>query len=237
MNFLRCLKPTFAAFTLAEVLITLGVIGIVAAMTLPAVITKYRKQATVTSLKKFYTVMSQAIEQSALDNGSPEYWSIASVKAGETYADYADTEQFFNLYLKKYLKVLTYCGEKSGCWAEQEAQPNGIKRADGLNSLKGTVKFILNDGYAVTLLGSGSKTILVYVDLNGKKKPNRRGIDIFEFRIDPNNSAKIFFHPYKPNGQGTLDLKNIECTPSVGYRCAAKIMSDGWKISDDYPWF
>lgn len=80
---------------MAEVLITLGVIGIVAAMTLPTVITKYRKQVTVTSLKKFYTVMAQAIEQSSLDNGSPEYWSIAPVKNGEIYTDYADTEQFF----------------------------------------------------------------------------------------------------------------------------------------------
>lgn len=93
-------RRPFAAFTMAEVLITLGVIGIVAAMTLPTVITKYRKQVTVTSLKKFYTVMAQAIEQSSLDNGSPEYWSIAPVKNGEIYTDYADTEQFFNLYLK-----------------------------------------------------------------------------------------------------------------------------------------
>lgn len=221
---------------MSEVLITLGIIGIVAAMTLPAVITKYRKQTTVTSLKKFYTVMSQAIEHSALANGSPEYWSLAPVKTGETYSDYADTEQFFNLYLKKYLKVLTYCGEKSGCWAENESQPNGINPASSLNSLKGTVKFVLNDGYAVTLLGS-STYVIVYVDLNGMKKPNRRGIDIFEFRIDLYNSNRIFFHPYLPNFGGSLTLNDIVCTPTNGYRCAAKIISDGWKISDDYPWF
>ena len=229
-------RRPFAAFTMAEVLITLGVIGIVAAMTLPTVITKYRKQVTVTSLKKFYTVMAQAIEQSSLDNGSPEYWSIAPVKNGEIYTDYADTEQFFNLYLKKYLKVMVYCGEKAGCWAENESQPNGITPASSLNSLKGTVKFVLNDGYAVTLLGS-STYVIVYVDLNGMKKPNRRGIDIFEFRIDLYNSNKIFFHPYLPNIESPYKPENIICTPTNGYRCAAKIMSDGWKISDDYPWF
>lgn len=48
-------------FTLAEVLITLGIIGIVASMTLPALTAKYRKRVIETRLKKFYTVMTQAI--------------------------------------------------------------------------------------------------------------------------------------------------------------------------------
>ena len=48
-------------FTLAVVLITLGIIGIVAALTLPALISNYRKNLVVERLKKFYTVMNQAV--------------------------------------------------------------------------------------------------------------------------------------------------------------------------------
>lgn len=48
------------AFTLAEVLITLGIIGVVAAMTIPVLVQKYKEQATVTRVKKFYSVFSQA---------------------------------------------------------------------------------------------------------------------------------------------------------------------------------
>ena len=52
-------EPMKKAFTLAEVLITLGIIGIVAAMTLPTLIGKYQKKQTVTQLKKSYTEISQ----------------------------------------------------------------------------------------------------------------------------------------------------------------------------------
>ena len=49
------------AFTLAEVLITLGIIGVVAAMTMPSVITNYQKKQTAAQLKKAYSIVSQAL--------------------------------------------------------------------------------------------------------------------------------------------------------------------------------
>ena len=66
-------KRQKAAFTLAEVLITLGIIGIVAAMTMPMIVENTKKQQTVVQLKKAYSVLSQAVELSELDNGSCEY--------------------------------------------------------------------------------------------------------------------------------------------------------------------
>ena len=55
-------------FTFAEVLITLGVIGIVAALTLPSVIQNYQKKITVERLKKTYSTLAQAIQMSVKDN-------------------------------------------------------------------------------------------------------------------------------------------------------------------------
>ena len=63
-------------FTLAEVLITLGIIGIVAAMTLPALTANYRKQVLVTRMQKFYTVFNQAIKMSELANGELDTWDM-----------------------------------------------------------------------------------------------------------------------------------------------------------------
>ena len=60
------------AFTLAEVLITLGIIGVVAAMTLPNLISKYDKKVATTRLKKFYTSYLQAISLSNFENSSVE---------------------------------------------------------------------------------------------------------------------------------------------------------------------
>ena len=71
MRFKRILS-----ITMAEVLITLGIIGIVAAMTLPDLIQKYQKQETSARLKKFYTTMNQAIMMSEIDNGDMRYWDF-----------------------------------------------------------------------------------------------------------------------------------------------------------------
>ena len=61
------------AFTLAEVLITLGIIGIVAAMTLPTLIQSNKNKEVEAKLKKIYSVMNQAILLSEKDNGPKEY--------------------------------------------------------------------------------------------------------------------------------------------------------------------
>lgn len=85
-----------SAFTLAEVLITLGIIGVVAALTMPAVIANYQKQETVSKLKKFYSVMQQAITRAELEYGNIEDWDFG--KNDETIL-------FFNKYLRPYLQV------------------------------------------------------------------------------------------------------------------------------------
>ena len=56
-------------FTLAEVLITLGIIGVVAAMTIPTLMTKYQKHKTETQLVKFYSMMNQTLRMSVAENG------------------------------------------------------------------------------------------------------------------------------------------------------------------------
>ncbi len=67
--------PRRAAFTLAEVLITLGIIGVVAAMTLPALLANQRKIEYSSRLKKFNSTMSQAILMAQKDYGEPKYWT------------------------------------------------------------------------------------------------------------------------------------------------------------------
>ena len=60
-------------------LVTLGIIGVVAAITLPNIVVNYKKKQTVTQLKKVYSVLSQAYEMSKSENESSEYWIDNSV--------------------------------------------------------------------------------------------------------------------------------------------------------------
>ena len=63
-----------SAFTLAEVLITLAIIGVVAAMTIPTLIQNYRKKVIENKLVKVYSLMNQAIKLSTIENGETSTW-------------------------------------------------------------------------------------------------------------------------------------------------------------------
>ncbi len=100
------------AFTLAEVLITLGIIGVVAAITMPTVINKHRERKTVAKVKKFYSTINQALLMSIKDNGYVDEWDIFEINE-ETGSIKNDK---FASYFKPYLKILKDCGEENrGC--------------------------------------------------------------------------------------------------------------------------
>ena len=85
-----------AAFTLAEVLITLGIIGVVAALTLSMIIPNLEAKKTEAKLKKFYTVIAQATRQSEADNGDWSNWGNPKTP-----------KDFYDLYYKNYLNVVS----------------------------------------------------------------------------------------------------------------------------------
>lgn len=65
------------AFTLAESLITLGIIGIIAVSTIPVIIGKYQEKVTVEKLKATSSIMSQALKTIELDEGIPSQWGLS----------------------------------------------------------------------------------------------------------------------------------------------------------------
>ena len=93
------------AFTMAEVLITLGIIGIVATMTLPALIGNYQKKVTATRLKRSYTVIAQTIERSKVDYGDVSGWRLdeiaGSAQANRDYITEYFTSQFWDPWVPK----------------------------------------------------------------------------------------------------------------------------------------
>ena len=81
-NFLqnKNLQPTKnkRAFTLAEVLITLGIIGVVAAMTIPTLMQKYYEKQTVTKVIEIQSIVSQALKLVEEDYDTPENWGLSA---------------------------------------------------------------------------------------------------------------------------------------------------------------
>ena len=108
-----------SAFTLAEVLITLGIIGVVAAMTMPQLIRNYERKAAEVQIKKDYSTLANALQMAENEYGRLEDWTIDN-------PDKADDEYFKRL--AKYLQ-LAYepCYDRNKCYYEKvSSYTNGV---------------------------------------------------------------------------------------------------------------
>lgn len=219
------------AFTLAEVLITLVIIGVIAAITVPTLITKYQKEQTVTQLKRAYSILSQAIYKSVSENGPIEGWIFSS------------ESQVYNDYLKKYLVDSKPYHSGTNFGRYPFSYLNGNSGYFNYSTL-----FSLSDGtiYSLAVTDSGhNKTILIHVDLNGLRKPNKMGKDIFSFTVSSYSryESKSILNKLRPYGGSSTresllnDTNDNNCNKNKnGQFCSAVIMKDGWQIKDDYPW-
>ena len=221
-------------------LITLVIIGILAAITVPTLITKYQKEQTVTRLKKAYSVLSQATQKSISDNGPMSTWTNCVHTSGE------DAVLFANKYIIPYLSISKNCELNNDDTCKFVYY--SLDKTKGFSTSYYT-RFYLTDGTLVALgpLVSGDiKYFGVFVDINGAKKPNILGKDIFLFHYNLNYPNLLVNEKFIPEGinMSRNDIINhsIEgCSKQItgnmaGMFCAALIMKDGWRIADDYPW-
>ena len=99
-----------AAFTLAEVFITLGVIGVVAALTIPTLIAKHQKQVFVNRVKQTYSIVSNAMISAVAEYGAPNTWDAFSIfDTSDPNYNQNHQEHMKNVatkYFKPYLKVI-----------------------------------------------------------------------------------------------------------------------------------
>ena len=195
-----------AAFTLAEVLITLGIIGVVAAMTLPSLIQNYQKKALATQTQKFYSMMSQAVKQYMADYGVDDLRNTPL--AGDNYEEgsYDDDDNYIPAngeiesirdFVTKYLKVVKECNptneDDNNCFAPiYRMWNNSMSDNEEISFINFTTDgawgsmrdYVLADGSVIRINYYGSEQpITLYVDVNGKKGPNRIGYDLWSMSI------------------------------------------------------
>lgn len=226
------------AFTLAEVLITLGIIGVIAALTIPSLIANYQKKVVVTKLKKFYSTMSQAITLSEIDNGTAKDWNYN-----------LEGDKFFDNYVKNYFKINTESKTKDFLSNYKMTNLNGTECTSYAWCAFGNNTFItLADGATLGISKSSSNgTMIIFIDINGHKKPNVMGKDIFIYCISKDLGRLVPYGYGKTgvgNGQysdrndliGSTNADYACNKDSAGIWCSGLIMYDNWEIKDDYPW-
>jgi len=184
------------AFTLAEVLVTFAIIGIVASLTIPGIISNYNDMVFKKGLKKNFSILSKATNLVKSDN--------MDSLIGLFHSNVDVREKFGG-----YLATARVCPSASfdGCWhrAGEWTRMDGVSQPDQWRS-----GFILADGTLVVIAppggvyGNCSKNnicLTSYIDVNGFKGPNMVGKDIFGLNIyeGPNKAPVI------PSLWGTCD--------------------------------
>jgi len=231
------------AFTMAEVLITLAVIGIVAALTIPALVNNYKERQTVTALKKNYSVLNNALNLAIAENGPIGSWNMETITFNnEDRAEGGDpgeaTDDFRSLdNITKYLNIAKDCGNSvNGCFSHQYKRMNGQNERN-FENLPYYRKFILNDGTLMAFQGYGvdAEKGEVWVDVNGAKGPNVVGKDMFLFLIDTNKVV-----PYGRNDIEGKALRSSGCCKKYsGYPCGVWVLqyeNQDYLHCDDLEW-
>lgn len=248
MKKLNCLFrfEIFKAFTLAEILITLGIIGVVASLTIPNLIKSYQKQATVSRVEKIYSEIFEALKMSEANNGLSETWSWSDT------IDLNLTKNFASKYFYPYIKTIKQCNnDDSSCWKN----PISLDHTSGYlqNSTANTLTALINGGYSIYFWTGGNpypNHVKIWFDIDGPLKgEGMLGKDIFGLVYYLDNTTYNKGLSFLGGGEGLIStyrdyLKNntsIGCSKDAsgqlaGLLCGALIQMDGWKISDDYPW-
>lgn len=209
------------AFTLAEVVITLGIIGVVAAMTMPSLITSYQKRNAEAHLKHFYSLMRQGIEMTANEPDADCEVKQSQVKTSGGFTSWWDA------CLGKVLKT-----------SYQERKRDAYEMV------------VLLDGSAFVGYAANTTTVHFFyctsVDKCGAELFDGRTSFLFTLLYTDNGMQ---FYPSlgteNASSRATL-LSNCRSglaheeemgiTITRRHTCTALIMRDGWKIAPDYPW-
>jgi len=241
-------------FTLAEVLITLGIIGVVAAITIPNLISNYQKKAWTAQLKKSYATLNQGFRRMLAEEGASalsQTETFQSIGGGEDrggnkncrYDDVIDSENCKDFYynLGKYFKITDIKKTDGFYWSSLNKDlhlylPNPSKKTTMITLIDGTTIWLFNfetNGY-----------VHMYFDVNGVKKPNIVGRDIFRFIVLDNGivypyGSKILADDYYAKIYGedadnyywkTSSNADQNCEndgQSHGYGCAGRVLEEG----------
>ena len=194
------------AFTLAETLIVMGIIGVVAALTIPNLNSSTGDKEKVAKIKKIYQNLGDAFGRAQAVYGPYDEWEqLDSTSVAQTTR--------FGERMTEFMKVSKNCKMEvnKGCLSSAKAKLMAGVESENLDGDNSAYKFITADGTSVYLNGGA-----VSVDIDGPTKgPTQYGKDIFIFQIRDND-----FVPYRNVFSGYLaDL-------SIGYGVTAS----GWVI-------
>ncbi len=218
------LKIPKSGFTLAEVLVTLGILGVVAAVTMPTLIQGHQKKVYVTQLKKVYSEMEQAFLRYKTDRNA-----LNLREAGRL-----DTKEKILAFYQRYFNVVSTC--TSNCFEYDINSINGTKLNYTFDN-----NVTLASGAIIWTFFSGTEILYAnfLVDTNGAKGPNVVGRDVWTLAVDDKGKVDDFwyvFYTLLENAGAQLDMSDIELRKELvkscpeGSGCFNYMILDNWEM-------
>ena len=174
----NCIKKSLA-FTLAETLIVMGIIGVVSALTLPNLNSSTGEKEKVAKVKKIYQNLDDALGRAQAVYGPFDEWFLKDLTASAQSSRFGER-------MTEFMKVSKSCGMPSnkGCFSKKITKClNGTNFDSSLDST-GAFKIILADGTSVYFSIKDSGNIII-IDIDGPSKGNNQfGIDLFTFTLE-----------------------------------------------------
>lgn len=211
------------AFTLAEVLITLGIIGIVAALTIPSLLSNIQQKDTIVKVKKAYSILSQATTLAVKDNGTPDSWSTYGNATPQGATDIK------NIYVP-YLKPIKNCDADVSCypvWSYLNSTTTfSASDSATLQLLDGSIWTFRKNPSAGSVSGTGplaNPVAPINVDINGFKPPNMYGKDAFRFILTASGQIIPSGVPDDTNSFSNT-CQNFASSNVAGQSCTAWII-------------
>lgn len=219
-------------FTLAETLLTIAIIGIVAAITIPIIVANHQEKERIAKIKKIYSSLSNAMYLVSVNGGSPDMLEVRD-------DNMQDLTAWFDSYIKdKLFHMKEACYNQKGCWSS-----TGVKMLNkgnhpynntGIGWGYAVISIVLSDGsfvcidplangnikhyYKVKVNNQSGAGLVVTFDINGERGPNTLGKDVF-VSVFTNNG---YVPAYKDATKSEIEN---DCSPSgQGFSCLMKYL-------------
>ena len=204
----------FFAFTLAETLVVIGIIGIVSALTLPNLNSSTGEKENVAKVKKIYSNLNDALGRATVTYGSFSTWY-------KNINDRSAQSTRFGERMIEFIRVSKNCGLSTGkgCFSNQiVTYISGAKVGVSFDNLSDVYKIITADGTSMYFDNTA-----IWVDIDGPNKGiSRFGYDLFLFKVSNN-----YVEAYTTENFATC-LSNLSPSNPSGGQCAAT-----WVINYD----
>ena len=216
------MKKEKKAFTLSEAIITLIIVGVIAILTVPVLLTKYQDKIYVEKFKKLYTTLYDAFNAAINAHGDISYWNFNEHGSSSKFAG----------YLAPYLGIMKTCTRGEKCLANNMKTLNNKPLDSSYELSNDYYKMILLDGTVLWIKqhsddynncagtegGNSNVCASIYADVSGKKGPNKVSKDIFKVYVVP---------------EGIKADKSDDChEDDEGWGCADYILGNE---NSDYP--